>query len=510
MRALLLLSLLGLSLAGESCCARKARLAKLQFIPDESEQPPDFDAAGNPRMIPDPDEEKPAEWDDDDDGPWEPADIENPEYNWTSRLVPNPEYKPPSFLNELAAEIFKALPWVVLGIAITAVLEAVQLPMHTLAGLLRGAGPLGGAALGLAVPLCSCGALPVAAGLVASGVPLGAVVAFLTASQSSGLDSAAVTWGLLGPLATACRLVGAIVLATVAGFAAGAGGSALAAKGDAATVEPRRASSAAACKRPAFHRALGRAAVSSASESFPPVFLGLALSTAATHWLPIATAYESLAGGAEGSALRTLLVRCAVLLAALPLQLCEHSTVTLAAGVQKAGGGAGLAFALLLAAPAVNLPSLLLLATPRVKGGGASAYAHGVAAGRVAVALVVVALVLSYAVDAAGVDLLVAREADSAQALNTLPAPLVTASPWIAALLSLAALAPAVARRARGSAPRTHGESCCDVNGQREALPATTVAARRPRSATRRRPAASRSRSPAAKARPRRSARAAR
>ena len=38
------------------------------------------------------------------------------------------------------------------------------------------------------------------------------------------------------------------------------------------------------------------------------------------------------------------------------LQLCEHATVTLAAGVQKGGGSAGLAFAFLLAAPATNVP----------------------------------------------------------------------------------------------------------------------------------------------------------
>jgi uncharacterized membrane protein YraQ (UPF0718 family) len=47
-----------------------------------------------------------------------------------------------------------------------------------------------GALVGLATPLCSCGALPVAAGFVGGQVPLNVVVAFLTATQSAGLDSA--------------------------------------------------------------------------------------------------------------------------------------------------------------------------------------------------------------------------------------------------------------------------------------------------------------------------------
>ena len=45
------------------------------------------------------------------------------------------------------------------------------------------------------------------------------VVAFLTASQSAGLDSAAITVGLLGFSATLCRLAGAVVLAVCAGMA---------------------------------------------------------------------------------------------------------------------------------------------------------------------------------------------------------------------------------------------------------------------------------------------------
>ena len=52
-------------------------------------------------------------------------------------------------------EVEKALPWLVLGTLLTAALEAAQLPVQKLAALLGGAGPVGGALVGLATPLCS-------------------------------------------------------------------------------------------------------------------------------------------------------------------------------------------------------------------------------------------------------------------------------------------------------------------------------------------------------------------
>ncbi|DAZ92716.1 TPA: hypothetical protein N0F65_012410 [Lagenidium giganteum] len=50
-----------------------------------------------PKTIPDPEAEKPEDWDDEDDGEWEPAMIDNPEYKgeWQPKLIPNPDYKGP-------------------------------------------------------------------------------------------------------------------------------------------------------------------------------------------------------------------------------------------------------------------------------------------------------------------------------------------------------------------------------------------------------------------------------
>ena len=486
------LALLAPAHAGESCCAKKARLAKLKFIPDPDAQPPDIDAEGNARLIPKPGEVKPAGWDDDDDGPWEAAQVENPSFRWSPQLIPNPDYNPPTFADELQTEFNKALPWVVLGILITAALS--QLPMKDkLATLLDGAGPLGGAVLGLCTPLCSCGALPVAAGFVSRGVPLSTVVAFLIASQSAGLDSAAITWGLLGPLATCCRLAGALVLATCAGIAAGRGlvktarASAASDGGAKAAATAGNADKGAGAFSGAASLlvALGKAAVASAAEIGPPVLLGLALSTGAVRWLPALTQissghrFDEVAGDLASTApdaaadasgwVRSLLIRAVVLASSVPLQLCEHSTVTLAAALQKAGGGAGLAFAFLLAAPAVNLPSLLLLLSAGVDGRSSDRFA----AVRVALTLTASALVLSYAIDYSGVDLLIEQEAESAAGASMdLPEALVLISPWVAGALATAAVVQAIAQRMRAStsspAADCAGEgeldACCKVN----------------------------------------------
>ena len=65
------------------------------------------------------------------------------------------------------------------------------------------------------------------------------------------------------------------------------------------------------------------------------MLLGLALSAAVSRFVPALPNAPHELGGADG-----LAARLAVLGAALPLQLCEHSTVTAAAAIQKAGGSA--------------------------------------------------------------------------------------------------------------------------------------------------------------------------
>ncbi len=424
-----------------SCCKHKLGLEQTQsaFIDDLNDSPPAF-WQGQPQYIDDLNDTKPEDWDDEDDGDWAPVRILNPEYTWRPRQIPNPDYiPPPSYWDKLRVELSAAMPWVTLGVLITGILSLIPLPLETLKwwlqpsiddcsnGILALAGRvsrlLSAALLGLATPLCSCGALPLCAALLKQGVPFSSALAFLTASQSSGLDSAAITYGLLGAPAMIGRLGGAMVLALAVGLACPFDSGSTRRKS-----QPIKTAMDACNLVPPSSGTNNVAGVIStcletATEIYPTVLIGLVLSTAVLHHLPSLTFILSPhVDGLDATGVTTkndLWMRLLLLGSAVPLQLCEHTAVTLASTIQKVGGSPGLAFAFLLSAPATNLPSILWMWN--------SGYTFRVIP--ILLSLSGTALLLSFLVDASQLDLLAGEETgDMAQ----LPGWLVKSSPYIA------------------------------------------------------------------------------
>ncbi len=76
------------------------------------------------------------------------------------------------------------------------------------------------ALFGAPIPLCSCGVLPAAAELRRKGASRPAVTSFLISTPETGVDSIALTYGLLGPVMAIVRPIVAIVSAVVAGMLA--------------------------------------------------------------------------------------------------------------------------------------------------------------------------------------------------------------------------------------------------------------------------------------------------
>ena len=77
----------------------------------------------------------------------------------------------------------------------------------------------GAASVGAVVPFCSCGVIPIIAAMLASGVPLGPVMAFWISSPLMSPEKFVLTAGVLGTDYAVGRLISATVLGAGAGYA---------------------------------------------------------------------------------------------------------------------------------------------------------------------------------------------------------------------------------------------------------------------------------------------------
>lgn len=73
--------------------------------------------------------------------------------------------------------------------------------------------------LGAPLPLCSCGVLPAALGLRRQGATPGAMAAFLVATPETGADSISLTYAVTDPIMTVFRPIAGVVTAIAAGLA---------------------------------------------------------------------------------------------------------------------------------------------------------------------------------------------------------------------------------------------------------------------------------------------------
>jgi len=446
---------------GENCgCPLHKKKNIPEYIPDPNDTiPPDVCSKGQARYIPDPTSTKPDYWDDDDDGPWEPELVKNPEYTWQPRMIPNPEYIPPkpdTYRNKVVGNVQEAIPWVTLGILLISIISIIPLPLEDFLrnqlssesnGIMQS---MKAGVLGLATPLCSCGSLPIASGLIDYGIPISSVVTFLTASQSAGIDSALITYGLLGPKAAIGRLVGALILSIVSGMILQSG-----TKPSNLNNSKKEAKISETTSSTSIILRFMASLIDTTTSIVPLIFLGIAISTAATSALPrvFTSPNQTIKENHWESPYNDFFLRIIIIFSSLPLQLCEHTTAALASNLFKSGfASAGLSFAFLLTAPATNLPTLLLLA----KKGQQSSSVSSI---QVAVILSCTALIFSYIVDLLHIDLGVDKGVVGGD-MAALPHEFVIASPYIIGFFMICGML----RFMQSKLVKKGDSSCCKSN----------------------------------------------
>ncbi len=258
--------------------------------------------------------------------------------------------------------VFGAMaPYLLLGFVVAGVLSVVISPEWVerhLGG--RGLAQVFKASLfGVPLPLCSCGVIPVAASLRQHGASKGATTAFLLSTPQTGVDSIAVTYGLLGPFLAVVRPVAALITGVFGGGLV----QAFDRDGEPATTNPAAATDGACCSTGGCDEtAPGRSKISEALHYglvILPRDIGRALVVGVLISGLIATvvaprALESYLGGG-------ILPMLAAMAVGIPLYVCATASTPIALGLIHAGLSPGAALVFLISGPATNSAALTTL-----------------------------------------------------------------------------------------------------------------------------------------------------
>ena len=236
-------------------------------------------------------------------------------------------------------------PYLLLGLAAAGALHAF-VPASFIERHLRGESPLAvlkATLLGIPLPLCSCGVLPVAAGLRSRGAGRGPTLSFLITTPVTGVDSLLATYSLMGGVFTLGRLFVSLLLGLLAGMGPG-----LLARRDPHIAPPLPQDTPREHARPGGRLA---DALSYGFSELPvsigsSVLWGLLLGGVLMAWLPPGLVQETLGTG--------LLGMVAAVALAMPLYVCATGSIPLAAAMMAAGFSPGAALAFLTAGPATN------------------------------------------------------------------------------------------------------------------------------------------------------------
>jgi uncharacterized membrane protein YraQ (UPF0718 family) len=225
------------------------------------------------------------------------------------------------------------------------------LPAGWLARMTRGSAlqqALRGVAVGLPLPVCSCGVVPIYRELVRQGAALAAAIAFLIATPELEIGAVLLTWQLMGGKVAAIRVAMAALLALGVGMAVGA----LAPR---ATPQPANASAMPAGPQGTFLQRL-RAAVQfgygpAVDNTASWILMGLLLSALLMPYVD-RDWIAALPPGID--------VPIAALIG-LPLYVCATGSTPLAAILLAQGLSPGAVVALLLTGPATNITTFAML-----------------------------------------------------------------------------------------------------------------------------------------------------
>ncbi len=208
------------------------------------------------------------------------------------------------------------------------------------------------ALLGVPLPLCSCGVIPTAMSLRREGASRGATVAFLISTPQTGVDSIIATYSLMGLPFALLRPIVAFITAIFGGFLVNRVEAEKMSKEE-GTAAMDNAVNAPTTLTQKISIALKYAYVDMIQDIGRWLMVGLVVAGLITVFVP--DSFFSLF--ADNSLLSMLMV----LLFSIPMYLCATGSIPIAVALMIKGLSPGTALVLLMAGPAVNAASMLVI-----------------------------------------------------------------------------------------------------------------------------------------------------
>lgn len=260
--------------------------------------------------------------------------------------------------------LLEAAPWLFGGFVLSG-LVYMLLPTDKVVSHLGKSGlgaVLKASLVGIPLPLCSCSVIPVASSIRQRGASRGATASFLVSTPQTGVDSIAISYALLGPFLAVARPIAAFITAVCAGTLV----SAAEQRGEVGEAPEASGGHACGCCCGSKQQP---AQVSSAKRIVAALRYGLVdMFGNLSHWLLMGFLLGGLVsalvprGFLEGFAGDGVGAMLLIALVGLPLYVCSTSATPIAAALLAKGLSPGAALVFLLAGPATNIATMVVVA----------------------------------------------------------------------------------------------------------------------------------------------------
>jgi len=202
---------------------------------------------------------------------------------------------------------------------------------------------------GIPLPLCSCGVIPTAMALYKEGSSKGAVISFLIATPQTGIDSIIATYSLLGLPFAIIRPVAAFFTSIFAGLTT----NVFTSTNNTIKILDNNRKNATLSFKEKIKKVFSYGYVEMMEDIGKMLLFGLVVAGLIAYFVP--DNFFTLFKG------NTILTMILILIVAVPMYVCATGSIPIAVALMMKGMSPGTALVLLMAGPAANIASMMVI-----------------------------------------------------------------------------------------------------------------------------------------------------